>query len=203
MPRLTFSPYRAALAACALAAVLSACAGNGTRQDVRYDLGPLPMPAANAALPPLKVLEVSAPPPLDNDGFVYRLASDPQRASRYADSRWTMSPARLFTLRLRTTLAARVTVLTGGDSVPAPLLKVELDQFEQVFDSATESAGVLSARATLMQGGKVIGQRTFVARAPASTPDAAGGARALATASDDLIGQIAAWLGQQPRALAQ
>jgi len=49
----------------------------------------------------------------------------------------------------------------------------------------------------------VLGQHTFVARAPASTPDAAGGTRALAAASDDLVAQISAWLGVQPLVAAQ
>jgi cholesterol transport system auxiliary component len=53
------------------------------------------------------------------------------------------------------------------------------------------------ARTTLTANGKVIGQHTFVARAPADTPDAAGGARALAAASDDLVAQIGSWLGTQ------
>ncbi|MEC4601267.1 ABC transporter, partial [Burkholderia vietnamiensis] len=34
-------------------------------------------------------------------------------------------------------------------------------------------------------------------RAPSSTPDAAGGASALAAASDELVAQIAAWVGVQ------
>jgi cholesterol transport system auxiliary component len=38
----------------------------------------------------------------------------------------------------------------------------------------------------------------FTASAGAPTADAAGGARALAAASDDLIAQLGAWLGAQP-----
>ncbi|RQH04684.1 ABC-type transport auxiliary lipoprotein family protein [Paraburkholderia dinghuensis] len=182
-----------------LAVVLvAACAGNpAVLNDIRYDLGPPPATTVAGTLPPLKVLEVSAPPQLDHDGILYRLSSDSQRTARYANSRWTMSPARLLTLRLRTTLGAHVTVLAGADAVRAPMLKVELEQFEQVFDSATESAGVLTARATLIEGGSVIAQRVFVARAPAVSPDAAGGVRALAAASDDFAGQLGAWLGTQ------
>jgi cholesterol transport system auxiliary component len=184
----------AALAACALVA---ACAGSAALNDVRYDLGPSAPAVASGPLPPLKVLEVSAPPPLDNDGILYRFTSDAQRTGRYANSRWTMSPARLLTMRLRTALGAHATVLSGADAVQAPMLKVELSEFEQVFDSNTESSGVLAARATLIHGGKVIAQRVFVARAPASTPDAAGGVRALAAASDDFANQLGAWVSSQ------
>ncbi|HEV3429311.1 MAG TPA: ABC-type transport auxiliary lipoprotein family protein [Paraburkholderia sp.] len=193
----------AALVASTLGTLVAGCAGNQAAfTDVRYDLGPLeaqaaPAASASPALPPLKVLEVSAPPPLDNDGILYRISGDAQRESRYANSRWAMSPARLLTQRLRSSLASRATVLSGADAVPAPMLKVELNEFEQVFDSATSSSGVLAARATLMQGGKVIAQRSFIARAPASSPDAAGGAAALRAASDDFAGQIGTWLSGQ------
>jgi cholesterol transport system auxiliary component len=49
----------------------------------------------------------------------------------------------------------------------------------------------------------VLGQRTFIARAPASSADAAGGAQSLAAASDDLVSQIGAWLGVQALVAAQ
>lgn len=196
------------LASFALAALfatlLTACAGNpGVLTDIRYDLGSQAAqsaqaaPAPSGAKPLLKVLAVSAPPPLDNDGILYRMDADSQRMARYANSRWTMSPARLLTERMRTSLGAQATVLSGADSVPAPMLKVELYEFEQVFESPTQSAGVVAARATLMQGGRVLAQRSFVTRAPASTPDAAGGVRALQAASDDFVNQLGAWVSAQ------
>jgi cholesterol transport system auxiliary component len=207
---------QASLAALVLGTLVAACAGSpSAMNDVRYDLGlqsALPAasgqtaqgapaapvaPVTTGAKPLLKVLAVVAPPPLDNDGILYRMNFDSQRTARYANSRWTMSPARLLTERLRTSLGAQATILAGGDAVQAPMLKVELYEFEQVFESPTESSGVLSARATLMQGGHVLAQRSFVTRAPASTPDAAGGVRALQAASDDFANQLGAWLGTQ------
>ncbi|WP_408599751.1 ABC-type transport auxiliary lipoprotein family protein [Paraburkholderia heleia] len=197
----------ALLAALALGALLAACAGGSASiNEARYDLGlqssqqaqaAPAAPGAPAARPLLKVLAVSAPPPLDNDGILYRMNFDSQRTARYANSRWTMSPARLLTERLRTSLGAHATVLAGGDAVQAPMLKVELYEFEQVFESPTQSAGVLAARATLMQGGRVLAQRSFATRAPAPTPDAAGGVRALQAASDDFARQLGAWLSTQ------
>jgi len=191
---------------------MAACASHrATINDTRYDLGPPLVATAGAmgamgamgatpaahALPPLKVLEVSAPSQLDNDGIVYRLGADAQRTARYAQSRWTMPPARLLTMRLRSALGAHVTVLAGADAVAAPRLAVELDQFEQVFENATHSYGVLTARATLIGNGKAIAQHVFVIRAPAASPDAAGGVGALATASDEFVEQIGAWLDGQ------
>ena len=201
MSRPIFHFCRAALAALVAGSLLAACAGNAAAlSDIRYDLGPAAAtaPPPSGTLPPLKVLDVNAPPPLDNDGFMYRLGYASQQSARYANSHWTTSPARLLTQRLRAALATHASVLTGAEAVPAPVLRVDLEQFEQVFDSATESSGVLSARATLIQDGKVIGQRSFLARAPATTPDATGGARALASASDELVAEVAAWLSVQP-----
>lgn len=197
---------RAALAVLLAFGVLAAgCAGTPAAiADIRYDLGP-PNPAASAGtLPPVKVLDVSAPDTLESDKLIYRLSyADARQTASYANSHWTMAPSQLLTQRLRSALSSRGTVLTGADGVRAPVLKVDLSEFEQVFDSQSESHAAVTARATLTQGGKVIGQRTFIARAPSSSADAAGGAQALATASDDLVAQISAWLGVQALVAAQ
>ncbi len=201
-----FLPSGATLAVVVLAlGVLTGCAGTPSAiSDIRYDFGPPSPPATSGTLPAVKVLDVGAPETLDSDKLTYRLSyADAQQLAAYANSHWTMPPAQLLTQRLRTALTLRGTVLTGADGVRAPVLKVELQEFEQVFDGQAESHGAVTARATLFQGGKVVGQRTFVSRAPASSADAAGGARALAAASDDLVSQIAAWLGVQPLVAAQ
>ncbi|MGH8780750.1 ABC-type transport auxiliary lipoprotein family protein [Paraburkholderia sp.] len=202
MPRIfsRFLPSGALLAAVLTAAVLAGCAGTPAAiADFRYDLGPASPPTSVGTLPAVKVLDIGAPETLDSDHLVYRLGyADQQRLASYANSHWTMAPAQLLTQRLRNALSSRGTVLTGADGVRAPVLKVDLEEFEQVFDGQSESHGAVTARATLIQSGKVVGQHTFVARAPASSPDAAGGAAALAAASNDLIAQIVAWLGVQP-----
>ncbi|RKF47326.1 ABC-type transport auxiliary lipoprotein family protein [Paraburkholderia fungorum] len=196
----------AALAVLLAFGVLAAgCAGTPAAiSDIRYDLGP-PNPAASAGtLPVVKVLDVTAPENLDSDKLIYRLSyADAQQTASYANSHWTMAPSQLLTQRLRGALSSRGTVLTGADGVHAPVLKVDLSQFEQVFDSQSESHAAVTARATLTQNGKVIGQRTFIARAPSSSADAAGGAQALSAASDDLVAQISAWLGVQALVAAQ
>jgi cholesterol transport system auxiliary component len=189
----------------AFGVLAAGCAGNPAAiSDIRYDLGP-PNPAASAGTQPaVKVLDVTAPNTLESDKLIYRLSyADAQQTASYANSHWTMAPAQLLTQRLRSALSSRGTVLTGADGVRAPVLKVDLSEFEQVFDSQSESHAAITARATLTQNGKVIGQRTFLARAPSSSADAAGGAQALAAASDDLVSQISAWLGAQALVAAQ
>ncbi len=189
----------AALAVVLTFGMLTGCAGTPSAlSDIRYDLGPAPQTATAGPMPAVKVLDVTAPETLDSDKLIYRLSyADAQQTASYANSHWTMAPAALLTQRLRNALSQRGTVLTGADGVRAPVLKVDLNEFEQIFDSQTESHGSVTARATLTQGGKVIAQRTFISRAPARSSDAAGGAQALAAASDDLVAQISAWLGVQ------
>jgi cholesterol transport system auxiliary component len=189
----------------AFGVLAAGCAGNpAVLSDIRYDFGP-PNPAASAGTQPaVKVLDVSAPDTLESDKLIYRLSyADAQQTASYANSHWTMAPSQLLTQRLRSALSSRGTVLTGADGVRAPVLKVDLNEFEQVFDSQSESHAAITARATLTQNGKVLSQRTFIARAPSSSADAAGGAQALATASDDLVSQISAWLGVQALVAAQ
>jgi cholesterol transport system auxiliary component len=171
--------------------------------NAHYDLGAPPAAGATAnalPTPPVKVLAVAAPRSLETDAFAYRLSYvDAQRTGSYSDSHWTMPPAQLLTQRLRNALAARGPILSGADPVRAvPLLEVELTSFEQVFDAPEQSHGLVSVRATLTQQGRVVGQRSFAASAPAPSADASGGARALAAASDDVIAQLSAWLAAQP-----
>ena len=198
-------PAGAALAVALALGVLAGCAGNpGALADVRYDLGPVPQAATAGPMPAVKVLDVTAPETLSSDRLSYRLGyADVQQTASYANSHWTMAPSELLTQRLRNALSQRGTVLTGSDGVSAPVLRVDLNEFEQVFDSQTQSHGAITARATLTHGGKVLAQRTFFVRAPASSADAAGGAQALAAASDDLVAQISAWVGAQAIVAAQ
>ncbi|WP_175690899.1 ABC-type transport auxiliary lipoprotein family protein [Burkholderia anthina] len=201
MPRIPDRALRPAAAALAVLtlALAAGCAGNSAAlSNVRYDLGPASSVVTAGTGPALKVLDVAAPEGLDSSKFIYRLAyADAQRMAVYRDSRWAAPPAQLLTQRLRSALSSRGAVLEGSDGVRAPMLKVDLNEFEQVFDGQSQSHGAITARATLVQDGKVLGQRTFVARAPSSTPDAAGGAQALAAASDELVSQIVAWVGVQ------
>ena len=83
------------------------------------------------------------------------------------------------------------------------VLRVQLEEFSQVFSSAQDSAGVVRLRVVLadpaMTGETVVAQRVFVAGPRAPRPDAAGGARALAEATAQLADELAAWLRQQGR----
>jgi cholesterol transport system auxiliary component len=208
-----FCPVSACVSACVstvcaivlAAGVLAGCAGSSAVSDTHYDFGPAPAAmATSAAMPTIKVLAVGAPETMASDKIIYRLSyADAQQTASYANSHWTMTPSELLTQRLRNALSLRGTVLTGGDAVSAPVLRVDLSEFEQIFDSQTQSHGSVIVRATLTHRGKVLAQQTFMASAPAKSPDAAGGAQALAAASDDVVTQISNWLGSQALAAAQ
>ena len=86
-------------------------------------------------------------------------------------------------------------------SATAPmLLRVELEEFSQLFASPTASTGLLRLRATALQasaqGEKLLGQRSFIVQRPAPSADAAGGVRALTAATDAVVEELDQWLQQ-------
>jgi cholesterol transport system auxiliary component len=170
-----------------------------------YDFGPVLVqpsaPAAGATLAPAVALaEVEASSALESTAVAYRLAyADVQQLRPYALARWSMPPAQLLRLRLRDALGANGPVLGGADNAATWVLKVELDEFSQVFDAPTSSSGVVRLRATLLRANQWIGTRSILARAPASSADAAGGVRALTSATDDAVQQLSVWVAQQTR----
>ena len=209
MPRALFPSRRLillAFATLATAATLAGCSvgrgGAAAPGLARYDFGALPDSTASASvhLPtPIRVVAVSAPSALSSDAFQYRLRyADDRQAHAYADSRWTEPPPQLFSTRLRDQIARQGHVLDSSDGGPAvPVLKVELDEFAQVFDQPGTSQGVVRLRATLLHGNALIAQQSFTVSSPAATADAAGGAQALSVASDTAISQILMWLAAQ------
>jgi cholesterol transport system auxiliary component len=84
---------------------------------------------------------------------------------------------------------------------PPPVLRVQLEEFSHVFDSPTESRGVLRLRCTLLEntagGERLVAQRSFLLQRPSPSADPAGGVRALTAAADAAALDIAAWLRQR------
>jgi cholesterol transport system auxiliary component len=130
---------------------------------------------------------------------LYRLAyADAQQLKPYALTRWSMPPAQLISQRLRQQLGEQRAVVAPGEAAAPFNLRLVLEEFSQVFDAPAQSHGLLRLRATLSQrvGGSetLLAQRRFVVQQPAPTPDAPGAVRALTAASDQVIGQVTAWL---------
>lgn len=179
-----------------------------------YDFGPgmvTEQPSNRMApLPPLALGEVQASVALDNLAVVYRLSySDSQQLRPYAQARWSMPPAQLLRQRVREALGQRRAVVNLADGVlPAPgtlVLRLELEEFSQLFESADRSAAVLRLRATLAQvgngGDSLVAQRSFVAQQPSTSADAPGGVRALTVATDAVVEQLEQWVQQTQASL--
>jgi cholesterol transport system auxiliary component len=107
-----------------------------------------------------------------------------------------MPPAQLIAQRLKSRIAqAGGVALSAADgAIGVPVLHIDVDDFTQTFDAPGHSMGMVALRASTFNGQVLIAQKTFSRQAPAPTPDAEGGARALAQASDEAIADVMQWL---------
>jgi len=170
--------------------LLNGCASAPRSVAVVYDFG---LPAAR--LPGDErgsrlALEVRSPAWFDSLKVDYRLAyDDPLRQREYSDSRWAANPGVLLGQSLRQQLG--VVNAVAADCV----LRVDIQEFSQVFDSPQTSYGVLQADVSL-SGPKrqLIAERQVTLRKAAATADAGGGVKALVAAGAELGQQLSEWL---------
>lgn len=179
-------------------------------REVQYDFGPLPPPGSTATAAggtPLVLPDVEVNDALESTSMLYRLGySDPHQLRPYAYARWSAPPGQLLRQRLRERLGrdrpildatAAASLARRGGAVP-PTLRVELEEFSQLFDTQTTSLGIVRVRCTLLEsttaGERLVAQRAFVQQSPAASADAAGGVRALTAATDAVAQDVASWL---------
>lgn len=191
------------------ALLLAGCASNGPLPTL-YDFGPMAVATTGAAgatplpappLPALVMTDATGPAWLDTQRMYYRLLyADAQQSRPYAYNSWNGTPLQLLSARLRSrTAQAGVKVLAASDAgAGLPVLRVEVDDFSQNFNTETQSSGQVTVRASLFRGHRLLDQKTFSRTTPAASADALGGAQALAAASDAVAGDILAWLATQP-----
>lgn len=184
------------------AALLSGCA-SGSQSMALFDLGSLQLnnTAVAMPLPAISIAEIKAPAWLDSQRMFYRLSySADQQPRPYADSKWTMPPAQLFLLRLKSRLshAGGVVVPASDGAAKLPVLRIEADDFSQVFQNQGQSNAHIAMRASLFDGRVLRAQKMFVKQLPANSADARGGVAALAKASDAIIDEMAVWLTTLP-----
>ena len=194
------------LSCVALLVALSGC-GFGPKESAPvniYDFGLQKTSATqNRINASLLVQDVIAPSWLNNPAIYYRLAyQDQAKPQAYANSRWIASPAGLLGLRLRQSIAAATNgrMATSLDGVKSDYtLRLELEEFCQVFDSANASHGVVRLRATLVgqASRNLVAQKTFVFERPAPSANADGAAKSLVGASDELVAALVDWLASQ------
>ncbi|WP_019372888.1 ABC-type transport auxiliary lipoprotein family protein, partial [Melaminivora alkalimesophila] len=126
-------------------------------------------------------------------------------------ARWSQPPAVLLQQALRASLGSQRAVLSGDDGLALltgpgqmpTVLRAQLEEFSHVFHSPQQSSGVLQLRVLVADasaaGETLVAQRLFMVEQPAATPDAAGGAQALAEAARQVATQVAHWLEQLGR----
>jgi cholesterol transport system auxiliary component len=183
------------LIAIVIVALLGACSGQATRlaNGPRFDFGPAAgavgtAGAAGVAMG-IAAVEVNAPTWLGDGAMQYRLLyAEPAQRREYAENRWVARPGELLEQSLARRLAA--------PAVGRCRLRVELDEFIQVFDSAASSRLLVSGRAILYVGVEASAGRSFALDRPAPSADAKGGVAAASAAVAALGDELAQWVSQ-------
>ena len=197
MPPLKTSPCkrRAALVALlALSLGLGACSGLVPRTtssvDI-YDFGPMPVRVETHRNWQMGI-EVRMPVWYDALPVDYRLDyDDPLLQRAYANSRWAAAPAVMIGRHLRRQLGLNETGLASDC-----LLRVEVEEFVQVFSTPQASRGVLNANVTLVDAKRrPLSSLPILLEEAAASPDARGGVHALVVTAGRLGERIDAWLG--------
>lgn len=186
------------IAVCLASLLLAACFTVGKRGAEApmavYDLGPIAEVPAAAPRPLPLALEVRAPAWLDSMGLNYRLGyAEPARLREYARARWAGPPAQLVQQRLSRELA----LVPAGQSRAGCLLRVDIDEFSQVFASLQDSRAVLQGRLQWLDRSRGrLAERPINIEKPAPSGDAQGGVAALTAAVAELSSQIRGWEGE-------
>lgn len=177
--------------------LLSACSGvvRNTPPVAVYDFG---LPAARLVADGTwsrLALEVRSPTWFESLNVDYRLAYDePLKQREYVGSRWAGAPGVMLAQRLRQQIGA---ANISGNTATDCLLRVELQEFSQIFDTPQQSRALLQAHVSLIDAKRqVLAQRPVVIEKPATTADANGGVNALVAASTELGQQLTDWLGR-------
>ena len=175
--------------------LLAGCAGSTRNQPPAavYDFGlPIERLAEDHRWSSV-ALEIRAPYWLDSPAIDYRLLyENPLKLRSYATSRWAGAPALLLSQRLRQQLG--FAGVTGHLAVRC-LLRLEVQEFSQVFITPQSSRAVLQVNANLLDARqRLLAESQVASEQPAPTVDAHGGVIALAAASEDLGRQLAGWL---------
>ena len=177
-----------------LVAMLGACTGlpKVAPSYAVHDFGgPDPVAARSLGFP-LRNVEVVAAPWLASTAMQYRLAyAQATRRQAYVESRWAAQPAQLVEL------AVKRAIRTGeAGAGGACRLRLELDEFAQVFDSEAVSRGVVEVRAVLLapRTDQLVASRSFSLVQPAPSADALGGVSALRGGVQQLGSELFGWL---------
>lgn len=163
----------------------------------RHDFGPRPLSTLPSTVPGsvrLAFQQVEAADWLAVTEIHYRLLySDPTRIRAYAYHQWVAPPSKLMEQRFRQVwLSASENASPQG--TPARI-KIELQRFEQVFDSPTLARAVVQVRAQLFRPGRsphAGTDRIFIIEGDCA-PDVQGAIKTLAAMANQAVLAIWRW----------
>ncbi|MBR0565278.1 membrane integrity-associated transporter subunit PqiC [Azoarcus sp. L1K30] len=164
-----------------------------------FDLGLTePLAVADGVAP--SQIQVVSPSWLASSAMQYRLLWDqPARRRVFVESRWVATPSELVGRSLER-------ALLGTNARPNECrLKIELDEFAQVFETADKSRVELVARATWLaaRGERPLARRSFQLSADSQPANAEQGVAVYRNLSAQLARQLADWLIELDRIRAQ
>lgn len=166
---------------------LSACVSSikpETRQLDFYDFGL--QSATHRVAFNLPVTELNAINAIQHSNIRYRLNyKNPAQIFSYAESRWSTLPVDLMRQKIDKTNISRSSCS----------LKLQIVAFDQVFDTADSSYGIVQLQASIIENRsrQLVGTTLISAQNPAGSADAKGGVNALDTASTAALQQAADW----------
>lgn len=181
--------------------VLAGC-GVGQSGPVmnQLDLGALPTDTSAQNPAPNSRLAVAVPSGssiglVQTTAVVWRLGANgaPQT---YASFKWVAPPATMLRQRLIDRLSRQGPVLQSGFGDKTPVLRINLQQFEQVFQSNGQSEAVVTLQVVLTRGLTILGSDVLYERVPAQSADAVAGAQALGIASNLVADRVATWVNK-------
>ncbi len=151
----------------------------------------------------LLISEAKSPIWLNSQAIQYRLAYlDPTQLYTYANSRWAAAPATLLTHHIRNSISAVTNdkVISTSDGTQTDFtLRLELEEFSQVFDTVDTSHVIIKLRASLVHRSSrsLRAQRNFKIEQAAPTANAAGAVQALTKSGNQLTENLIAWLVEE------
>lgn len=167
-----------------------------------FDFGSLARPEylrPVSSLIQIQFAGVTAPAWLDTQAMRYRLVyHHPAQTHVYANNRWAAPPASLLTERIKQHIASWQNSPDRRDKRARPatyILKIELEDFVQVFDAVNRSHVNVSLRASLFERDTrlLVAQQRFSEAQSTSSADASGAAKAFIAISDQLAAELIQW----------
>jgi cholesterol transport system auxiliary component len=175
-----------------IASSLTACVSvNKTKQSlVIYDFGLSVSSESNKQITSTMLLEKPvAADAINHHKLRYRLNyQNPSRIFFYTESRWATSPSEL--------LSSKISQMVNFANAPTNChLKLKIEAFDHVFQTATDSFGVVQLSAVVIEKStqKTIANQLITEEVISTSSNAQGGAMAIQSASEAALKKAIEW----------